>query len=71
MHDSSAFSLYETKGRVEESHRLLLRQGSKRFGAAEATAETELRAVDDLDRLERMADAVLTATSWQEFLATP
>ena len=75
MHESSAFDLYEEKGRqegrLEESHRLLLRQGSKRFGAAEATAETALRAIDDLDRLERMADAVLTAASWQEFLATP
>ena len=71
MHDSSAFSLYETKGRVEESHRLLLRLGWNRFGAAEATAEAALRAIDDLDRLERMADAVLTAASWQEFLATP
>jgi phosphoketolase len=71
MHESSAFELYEEKGRVEESHRLLLRQGRNRFGVADAAAESALRAIDDLDRLERMADAVLTAPSWQEFLATP
>jgi hypothetical protein len=75
MHESSAFDLYEEKGRqegrVEESHRLLLRLGRNRFGAPDAATEAALRALRDLDRLERLADAVLTAPSWQEFLATP
>jgi hypothetical protein len=71
MHESSAFELYEEKGRVEEGHRLLLRQGRNRFGATDPATEAALRAVEDLDRLERLADAVLTAQSWQEFLATP
>jgi hypothetical protein len=70
MHESSAFTLYEEKGRVEESHRLLLRQGRNRFGAPDAATEAALQALRDLDRLERLADAVLTASSWQEFLAT-
>jgi hypothetical protein len=70
MHESSAFELYEEKGRVEEGHRLLLRQGWNRFGAPDAGMEAALRAIRDLDRLERMADAVLTAPSWKEFLAT-
>ncbi|MHB1424859.1 MAG: hypothetical protein ACYC3I_16940 [Gemmataceae bacterium] len=70
MHESSAFELYEEKGRVEESHRLLLRMGRNRFGAPDAATETALRAIRGLDRLERMADAVLTASSWQEFRAT-
>lgn len=70
MHESSAFDLYETKGRVEEGHRLLFRLGWNRFGAPDAATEAALRAIDDLDRLERMADAVFTAASWQEFLAT-
>ena len=70
MHESSAFTLYEEKGRqgrVEESHRLLLRLGHSRFGPADAATEAALRAMRDLQRL---ADAVLTASSWQEFLAT-
>jgi hypothetical protein len=87
MYESSAFELYEEKGReegrqeglrmglqegrVEESHRLLLRLGRTRFGEADAVTEAALRAVRDLDRLERLADAVLTAQSWQELLATP
>jgi hypothetical protein len=75
MHESSAFELYEEKGRqegrLEESHRLLLRMAWNRFGAVEPEMQAALRAIRDLDRLERMADAVLTAQSWQEFLATP
>jgi hypothetical protein len=79
MHESSAFTLYKEKGRqeglqegrVEESHRLLLRLGRQRFGAADAATEAALRAIRDLDRLERLADAMLTVSSWQELLATP
>lgn len=79
MYDSSAFTLYEEKGRqegrqegrVEESHRLLLRLGSKRLGVADSATEAALRAINDIDRLERMADTVLTASSWQELLAMP
>ncbi len=56
---------------MEESHRLLLRQGRQRFGPPDAPTEVALRAVRDLDRLDRLADAVLTTASWQEFLATP
>lgn len=91
MYESSAFDMFEEKGRqaglqegrqegrregllegrVEESQRLLLRQGAKRFGAPDPTTETAVRALSDLDRLERLADAVLTAGSWQDLLATP
>lgn len=71
MHESSAFELYEEKGRIEECHRLLYRMGWNRFGAPEAAVGEALRAIQDLDRLERMADAILTASSWQELLATP
>src|SRR5579884_1060188 len=71
MHESSAFELYEEKGRIEECHRLLYRQGWNRFGAPDPAIGEALGAIRDLDRLERMADAVLTARSWQELLATP
>ncbi len=79
MHESAAFDLYEEKGwergrqdgRLEEVHRLLLRQGSKRFGAPNTETEAALGAIRDIDHLERLADAVLTASSWQEFLAAP
>jgi hypothetical protein len=75
MHESSAFELYEEKGRMEGLAKgrvdLLLRIGRNRFGKPDAAVEADLRAIRDLDRLERLGDAVLTAHSWQEFLATP
>lgn len=32
MHESSAFDLFVDEGRVAQSHRLLLRLGTKQFG---------------------------------------
>lgn len=50
---------------------VLLLQGRKRFGSPDAETETEMRSLTDLDRLDRMADAILTVNSWEELLATP
>lgn len=58
------------EGRSSEAQDLLLRQGTKRFGA-EPTAEPRLRAITDLDRLGRIADRILDATGWDDLLATP
>src|SRR5579884_3548252 len=63
MHESSAFELYEEKGRVEECHRLLYRMGWNRFGPPETEIGEALRAIQDLDRLERMADVILDRKS--------
>ncbi len=87
MIESSAFQVFEEKGlqkgqeqglrrgleqgRLEESQRLLLRQARQRFGSVDAAGESALRAITDLERLERLADAVLTAQTWDEFIATP
>jgi predicted transposase YdaD len=56
----------ELRGRI----RLLQRQGRNKFGPPDAATEAALTAIQDLDRLDRLADAVFTATSWQELLAT-
>jgi len=75
MHESTAYDVILDEGRLEgeirASHRMLLRQGRKRFGPSDAATESALTSIQDLDRLERMADAVLTVNSWQELLATP
>ena len=79
MHDSSAFDLYEEKGReegreegrVEEAHRLLLLQGKRFLGSIDPATEAALREIRDLDRLDRLAEAVFSAESWEAFLATP
>jgi predicted transposase YdaD len=58
------------QGRSTEAQSLLLRQGTKRFGV-EPAVEPRLRAVTDIERLERMADRIFDATSWDDLLATP
>jgi hypothetical protein len=62
----------EERGSTEEARRLVLRLGAKRFSApAPAATEAAIRAVTDRDRLERLAERVLDAGTWDELLATP
>ncbi len=74
MHESTAYDMIldegEIRGKIRQSHFLLLKQGKKRFGPPDSPTEAALTAIQDLDRLERMAEAVLTVSSWQELLAT-
>lgn len=60
----------ELRGEIQRSHRLLLRLGSKQLGTPDEGVEKELKSIQNLDRLERLADAILSAKSWQELLAT-
>lgn len=52
------------------SRALLLKQGTKRFGPADAATEAAVNAIDDLDHLDRLAVALLDVTTWAELLAT-
>jgi hypothetical protein len=71
MQESTAFDEAVDHGRLDGQIRILLRLGRKQFGPADPAAEADLRAIKDLERLERLADAILTANSWQELLMTP
>jgi hypothetical protein len=70
MHESTAFDAILDEGRVEGELRILLRFGRKQLGTPSASTEASLAAIHDIDRLERMADALVTAKSWEELLAT-
>lgn len=83
MHESTAFDLAIeeglakglaeglAEGQIKGEIRLLLRLGKQRFGPPDAEVESALTSIKDLDRLERMAGALLTVSSWQELLSTP
>jgi len=60
-----------SEGELARSHRLLLRLGRRQFGVPDLSTEAELTSIRDLDHLERLADAILTANSWKELLSTP
>src|SRR5579872_819796 len=72
MEDSSAFELILDKGRqqgqIQQAHRTLLRQGRNRFGSPDVATEAALKAITDLDRLDRLSEAMLTVNSWQDLL---
>ena len=71
MQESTAFDEATEEGEIKRSHRVLLRQGRKLIGSLDTSTEAEITAIKDLDRLDRLTDAILTAKSWQELLDTP
>lgn len=70
MNESTAYDQMVEEGRILQNQKLLLKQGAKRLGPPDAELKSALTAIQDLDRLERMAEAVLNVTSWQELLST-
>lgn len=74
MHESTAYDMIldegRAKGRAEERVNMVLLLGGERFGKPNSRTEAVLNAIQDLDRLERMAKATLSAKSWKELLAT-
>jgi hypothetical protein len=71
MSETTAFEAMVEEGEIRQSRKILLRQGRQRFGPYDPETESAIKAIEDLELLERMVDAVLTANSWQELLATP
>ncbi len=61
----------ERRGELLASYKILLRQVRQLFGIPDAAIEAKLTAITDLERLERLAEPIFTAKSWQELLATP
>lgn len=59
------------EARLETLQQTVLRLGRIRFGASGRRVSAAVKAVTDAARLERWTEQVLTATSWDELLATP
>jgi predicted transposase YdaD len=58
-------------GRVQEARDFLLLVGRDRFGEPDAATEVALQAITSLDRLHQLGRRLVTASGWQELLATP
>ena len=58
------------EGLIAEARRLLLRQGTKRFGEPDAATVVAVEAIRDIDRLEALFDRALdqTITGWDHLL---
>jgi predicted transposase YdaD len=61
------------EGRITGERRMLLRQGTKRFGAADATTVAAIEAIQDVDRLEALGERILDPNihSWDDLLDGP
>ncbi len=57
------------EGKLELAHDVLLRQLTRRFGPLSGGVANSLRKIQELGRLERMLDAVLTVATADEILA--
>jgi hypothetical protein len=68
MKESTTYQGIVAEGRVDEARRIILRQGKKKFGRPSAAVMAALENTSDLDRLERLSDRVLIASSWRELL---
>ena len=79
MKESTTYQAILAEGRAEgraegqavEARKILLRQGSKRFGPPDARARAAVEAITDIDRLEKLTERLLDVSSWDELLATP
>lgn len=71
MHESTAYDMAVEEGCVKTSHRVLLNLGRKLFGPPKPSVEATVTSIQDVERLERMTEAILTVKSWDELLSTP
>ena len=61
---------FAEQGEIKALRRTLIGQARTKFRYQDAAAESALCSITDIERLDRMAKAVLSAEDWQELLAT-
>ena len=59
----------KAEGKAEEARRILIRIGSKRFGAPDAQTRAAIEAIAATERLEELTDCLLDVSSWPALLA--
>jgi len=59
----------KAEGTIEGEHKVLLRQGIKRFGPPNPAIAASLKAITDTERLDGLAERILDVGSWDELLA--
>lgn len=71
MRESSTYQYILEEGQTEYAHKTIIRQGRRRFGEPTEEITAAVKAITDLDRLDRILDRVQEAADWQELLRTP
>jgi hypothetical protein len=70
MRESTTYQKILRDGRAEGEQKLLLRQGTKRFGEPNPATVTAIEAIRDIDRLEALGERILDPDlqSWDDLL---
>lgn len=68
MRESTTYQAILEEGRADEARRIVLRQGRQKFGQPDRRVQAALERITDVEQLERLADRVLAATTWEELL---
>lgn len=68
MRDSSTYQAILEEGAVQQAQKMLVRQGSIRFGKPDRKTLAAIEAVGDLGRLDYLAERILQVDSWKELL---
>jgi hypothetical protein len=71
MEESVTYQSIIAKGAFREAKKILLRLGSKQFGAPDPQTLTILDTISDLDRLKELTDRLSDVSGWQELLKVP
>ena len=71
MRESWAYQEILEEGRADEARQILLRLGTRRLGPPDRDTAAALAALVDIERVERMTERLLDATTWSDVLTTP
>ncbi len=61
----------EVEGKLQATRLLILRLGTRRWGTPKAEITDQLNTIQDAERLMRIAEYVLDATSWDDLFQVP
>ena len=70
MEDSTVYQWLVRRGKRDHAQETVLRQAARHFGPADESTSAAIRAIQDVDRLDRMTDRIPDATGWADLLAT-
>ncbi len=68
MKDSPGYQFILEEGAIDYARALILRQGGRRIGEPTEKQKNKLNTIEDLERLNRIADEVHTAKTWDALL---
>ena len=71
MEESDTCLMIIDEGQEKFAHKAILAFGEERLGRPTEAVRSQLEAIADLDRLERMVRRAAKAATWEEILETP